>query len=140
MTEALKDVGPNRADLGFRTRYERSPKLLRDTLSMLCHYVWHKTLRDGEHLWSIPVDQRRDFDCILADAIEELVEKRAALAHLASEHQQLREALQAEWSRHMARNHGSSRVYDARCDRCRSFYKMLTGRADLTPPPSGEAR
>lgn len=50
----------------------RSIKQLRDTMSMLTHYVWTKQLRPGEHMWSIPVDKQRDFDCILHDAISEL--------------------------------------------------------------------
>ena len=64
----------------LRERRQRDEKLLRATLSMLCNYVWTKQLRPGEHMWSIPVDAERDFDCILSDAISELVELRAALA------------------------------------------------------------
>ena len=52
----------------------RSIELLRSTLSMLCHF--DRRLRQGEHLWSIPVDTTRDFDCILSDAILELEELR----------------------------------------------------------------
>ena len=59
-------------------RLHRSEKLLRDTLSMLCHFVWHRRTRPGDHMWSIPVDRERDFDCILSDAIDELVELRAS--------------------------------------------------------------
>lgn len=51
--------------------------LLQSTLSMLCNYVWSKQLRPGEHMWTIPVDEERDFDCIFADAISELAELRA---------------------------------------------------------------
>jgi hypothetical protein len=58
---------------------QRSIALLRSTLSTLCHYIWHKELRPGEHLWSIPVDKERDFDCILSDAIDELAAVREAL-------------------------------------------------------------
>jgi hypothetical protein len=54
----------------------RSEKLLRDTVSMLCNFIWTRATRPGEHLWSIPVDKDRDFDCILSDAIDELVELR----------------------------------------------------------------
>lgn len=32
--------------------------------------------KPGQHLWSIPVDKERDFDCILTDAIDELVALR----------------------------------------------------------------
>jgi len=58
---------------------QRPIQLLRDTLSTLCHFVWHRETRPGEHLWSIPVDKDRDFDCILSDAIDELEALRAAL-------------------------------------------------------------
>lgn len=34
---------------------------------------------DARRLWSIPVDQERDFDCILEDAISELVQLRDLL-------------------------------------------------------------
>jgi hypothetical protein len=61
-----------------RSGRERSIDQLRAVLSMLCHFVWHRELRPGEHLWSIPVDQERDFDCILSDAIDELERRRAA--------------------------------------------------------------
>jgi hypothetical protein len=57
---------------------QRDIPLLRSTLAMLCHYAWHKNLRPGEHLWSIPVDKERDFDCILSDAIDELEARRFA--------------------------------------------------------------
>lgn len=50
----------------------RDIKLLRDTLAMLCHFVWHRSTRPGEHMWSIPVDKERDFDVIISDAIDEL--------------------------------------------------------------------
>lgn len=56
---------------------KRSIALLRKTLSMLCHFIWHRQMRPGEHLWSIPVDKERDFDCILSDAIDELERLRA---------------------------------------------------------------
>ncbi len=59
---------------------QRTEKELRETLSMICHFVWYKRLRVGDHLWSIPVDEERDFDCILSDAITELVELRKATA------------------------------------------------------------
>lgn len=57
---------------------QRDIALLRKTLSMLCHFVWHRQTRPGEHMWSIPVDRERDFDCILSDAIDELEARRAA--------------------------------------------------------------
>ncbi len=55
----------------------RTEKQLRDTVSMLAHCMWYGKPRPGDHVWSIPVDQERDFDCILSDAIDELVELRA---------------------------------------------------------------
>jgi len=55
---------------------ERPIEQLRSVLSMLCHYVWHRQLRAGEHMWSIPADHERDFDCILGDAIRELEVRR----------------------------------------------------------------
>lgn len=69
-------------DLNTRTDAPtiRSEELLRRTLSMLCNYVWTKQLRPGEHMWSIPVDKERDFDCILSDAIDELIARRAVLS------------------------------------------------------------
>ena len=57
---------------------QRPIKQLRDTLSMLCDVLWNggKT-KPGQHLWTIPVDHERDFDCILSDAIDELERLRA---------------------------------------------------------------
>lgn len=56
---------------------DREAAIARVVLSMLCNFIWTRRLRDGEHLWSIPVDDRRDFDCILSDAIEELLSRRS---------------------------------------------------------------
>ena len=50
---------------------KRSIEQLRATLSMLCNFVWTGRMRPGEHMWTIPVDLERDFDCILSDAIVE---------------------------------------------------------------------
>lgn len=55
----------------------RTEEELLDTLSTLCYAIWHKTVPRGKHLWSIPVDRARDFDCIFGDAIRELVARRA---------------------------------------------------------------
>lgn len=49
----------------------RDEQLLRATISKLCEFVWSG--RATGHMWSIPVDQDRDFDCILTDAVDELV-------------------------------------------------------------------
>lgn len=61
-----------------RTYRERPIALLRDTLALVCRFVWNKRLGPGEHLWTIPVDEARDFDCIISDAIDELEARRAA--------------------------------------------------------------
>lgn len=71
LTAVLRQEGPQQ---------ERPIKQLRDVLSMLCNYIWTNNLRHGEHLWSIPVDHQRDFDCILSDAINELEQLRALSA------------------------------------------------------------
>lgn len=57
---------------------QRSIEELRNVVSMLCHFICHRQTRPGDHLWSIPVDPERDFDCILTDAIDELERLRAA--------------------------------------------------------------
>jgi len=57
----------------------RSEQVLRDALKTLCNFVWRRgKLSPGEHIWTIPADPERDFDCILSDAIDELVARRAA--------------------------------------------------------------
>ena len=55
----------------------RTEEQLRNTVAMLAHFIWFRQTRPGDHMWSIPVDHERDFDCILSDAIDELVEWRA---------------------------------------------------------------
>lgn len=79
-TPTLEQREPVGVESTGRKRYHRTEKELRGVLSMLCNYIWTKQLRPGEHMWSIPVDQQRDFDCILSDAIDELVELRARLS------------------------------------------------------------
>jgi hypothetical protein len=63
---------------------ERSEADLQGTLSMLAHLIWHKRSRPGDHVWSIPVDFERDWDCILGDAVAELIERRRQSALLAA--------------------------------------------------------
>src|SRR5690349_19937469 len=58
--------GGERPSVESRKRRVRSIALLEKTLSMLSHYVWFKQLRPGDHMWSIPVDEERDFNCILS--------------------------------------------------------------------------
>ena len=56
---------------------QRTEEQLRKTMQLLCDTIWNGgTPPKGAHLWSIPVDRDRDFDCILSDAISELVERR----------------------------------------------------------------
>ena len=70
------DETPER--LRRRTRRHRTEQQLRDTLSMLAEIVWTGTARPGAHVWSIPPDEERDWDCILHDAVDELLELRTA--------------------------------------------------------------
>jgi hypothetical protein len=60
-----------------RKFHVRDEQLLLDTVSMLCDVMWNGgRTKPGQHVWSIPVDQERDFDCILHDAIVELSDLR----------------------------------------------------------------
>lgn len=79
-------------------RLRRTEKQLRDTVSMLAHLIWHKQTRPGDHVWSIPVDKERDWDCILTDAIDELIERRAEVRALEA---RLR-AVEAAFVKHMS--------------------------------------
>ena len=64
------------------TREMRTEGQLRETLNKLCGFVWNGKRGLGEHLWTIPVDPDRDFDCILTDAIDELLMLRIENADL----------------------------------------------------------
>ena len=65
---------------------KRDVTLLHDTLSLICHTIWNSGKPpDGKHLWSIPPDRERDFDCILSDGITELVHLREENARLRAE-------------------------------------------------------
>ena len=47
---------------------------------MICDYVWNgETGSPRRHFWSIPANPERDFDCIFADAIAELEDRRVAM-------------------------------------------------------------
>lgn len=78
-TEAEAEVTPAR-EAALRPYKQRTEAELRRTLSMLCNFIWTRHMRPGEHMWSIPVDRDRDFDCILTDAIDELLELRKVAA------------------------------------------------------------
>ena len=64
---------------------ERSIAQLRQTLQVLCNFIWNGKLATGEHLWSLPADPERDFDIILSDAIDELEQRRTAFRSLEQE-------------------------------------------------------
>ena len=62
--------------------YRRRRETLQAHVKALCEHLWSggNRLRPGAHLWSIPCDRRRDFDCALMDAIDELTERREMMA------------------------------------------------------------
>src|SRR5438105_13923311 len=72
-----------------RIRRERTEQQLRGVISTLAHFIWNKQTRPGDHIWSIPVDEERDWDCILSDAIDELIELRAQRAVIVASSQAL---------------------------------------------------
>lgn len=79
----LEPVQPSAAPaLDVERKCERPIPLLRETLSTLCHFMWYRQTRPGEHLWSIPPDKERDFDCIFSDVIDEVEFLRAEVARL----------------------------------------------------------
>lgn len=87
--EAAREPKPRRPTI------HRTEQQMYDTLSMLCHLVWHKTPPPGAHVWSIPVNEERDFDCILYDAVAELVQLRAATRALLAKLDALRDMADA---------------------------------------------
>lgn len=93
MTDSLKSPAA-RARLAKEPYKERTEDELRTVVSTLCHFVWHKHLRPGEHLWTIPVDKERDFDSILSDGIDELVALRAEVEAQAQRLRSLEAAFQ----------------------------------------------
>lgn len=72
------------------TPERRDIKACREMLSRLCKAVWNPAERVG-HLWSIPADPRRDFDCMFSDVFDEVEQSRTALDTLTA---QLAEARQ----------------------------------------------
>lgn len=74
---------------------------LRHMLGVLCRTVWDQRVPSGEHLWSIPVDKERDFDCMFSDAFDELEHLRAARASVGdtppSDYETVKHAVRAEF-------------------------------------------
>ena len=63
-----------------RERRIRSNTDLHQTLTMICNTIWRGGKPPaGVHVWSIPVDYERDFDCILGDGLAELEARRYAM-------------------------------------------------------------
>ena len=62
--------------------YRRRRETLQAHVAALCEHLWAGAKRDrpGPHLWSIPVNRRRDFDCALMDAFDELTARRELMA------------------------------------------------------------
>jgi len=90
---SLNEINAQRQKVGGHQPVRiRSLEQLRATVSMLANYIWTKQTRPGEHMWSIPVDQERDWDCILSDAIDELEALRAAADTLAAPPQEAERA------------------------------------------------
>jgi hypothetical protein len=54
----------------------RTEDELVDALQTILNALWGR--RHNGHVWSIPVDELRDADCILMDGINELVKLREA--------------------------------------------------------------
>lgn len=72
---------PARAAVVAEAPYRhRTIEELQKALRVVCDTIWYGGKPTGDHLWSIPVDQERDFDCILSDGIAELAELRKRLA------------------------------------------------------------
>lgn len=82
--DATPDATPDEGTLEDRLRAKdkhwqpRSERQLWDSLKLVCETMWNGKPPRGAHVWTIPVDPDRDFDCILADAIQELIERRRA--------------------------------------------------------------
>src|SRR6185295_7908141 len=68
-----------------RPTRQRTEEEIRRVLEMLTHFIWYRQQRPGDHFWTIPVDENRDFDCILYDVLAELLASRLALAKLTEE-------------------------------------------------------
>jgi len=90
----MTNPSPTPGETARETLTERlSRENLRRILRVVCCTIWDKRVPSGEHLWSIPADPRRDFDCILSDAIEELVTGRVKLAEAEATIRTLRQEL-----------------------------------------------
>lgn len=71
----------HQADAPSPTPQETTPVDLakcRHMLSVVCDALWNGGKSRGQHLWSIPVDKDRDFDCLFSAAFDELERLRAA--------------------------------------------------------------
>lgn len=93
LAEGLPRMGETERGAGEAER-PRTIDELRQALRTVCEVIWNggKAV-PGQHVWSIPVDKERDFDCILGDGITELEALRGAADAL---RQQL--ALQKEFT------------------------------------------
>lgn len=78
------DVSPMPVLLSRRERLMPEPEYLSDEelnraekmVGVLANYIWTKSTRPGDHIWSIPADESRDFDCLFSRALQELRERR----------------------------------------------------------------
>ena len=77
----MPDQNPIKRDDG-RERKHRTTVEARKALSNFCKAAWGD--RAGIHIFTIPVDNERDADCILSDVIEERDRLRAAIERIAN--------------------------------------------------------
>jgi hypothetical protein len=75
-------MASDQAPKAQRAWRHRPTEQVRETLKMLCYLVWHKEPPQGAHVWSIPTDEARDFDCILYDVLAERDALRAERARV----------------------------------------------------------
>lgn len=55
---------------------------LHHIIGVVARTVWDQKVPAGEHLWTIPADPKRDFDCLLSAAVDELAQWREAAPQL----------------------------------------------------------
>lgn len=114
---------------------QRDIAALRDMLGVVCRVVWGERV-PGKHLWSIPVDEDRDFDVMFSDAFDELEQLRAARATAYAEGR--REALeevirQAELRASVVQTYSPDAAIALR-----AFQKPIEALRDTPAPPSRE--